>query len=208
LRAGAALPVRVVDDRGRAVEGARVRWGHVGPENEEHVQRGDSYRADGALGTRVLHSDKDGRVRLERLEPGRLLLRVEREGFADWYRSDLVVPVDGDAPELVVTLLGALQVRGRVTAAATGQPMAGVWVYAEENKPGNEAPQDPGRVRALVAVQTGPDGTYVLDRLPPVPCRVAVWLALGFKGQTKRDVMPGAGSVDFALEADAPAPTR
>jgi len=204
LRPGAALPGRVLDEQGRAVAEARIRWGHVGPENEEHVERGDSYRADGALGTRVLHSDRDGRFRLERLEAGRMLLRVEREGFADWYRSDLMIAAEGDAAELSVTLKGALQVRGRVTAAAGGAPLAGVWVYAEENKPGNEEPQDPGRVRALVAVQTGLDGTYVLERLPPVKCKIAVWLALGFQGQTKRDVLPGAGSLDFALEAQPP----
>jgi protocatechuate 3,4-dioxygenase beta subunit len=208
LRPGAALPARVEDEQGRPVADARVRWGHVGPENEEHLQRGDSYRADGALGTRVIHSDREGRFRLERLEAGRLLLRVEREGFADWYRSDLTIPTEGDASELVVTLRGALQVRGRVTAADDGRPLAGVWVYAEENKPGAEAPQDPGRVRALVATQTAADGSYVLDRLPPQPCRVAVWLALGFKGESRPDVVPGRGSVDFALQALPPPGTK
>lgn len=211
LRTGATLPGRVVDGQGRPVEGARVRWGNVGPENEDRVSPGDSFRADEALGPRVLRTDADGRFAIERLEPGRLLLKVEHEGFADWYRRDLTVAGEGPQGALTVTLEGALSIRGRVTAEG-GPPLAGVWVYAEENKPGVDEPGDPGRVRALVATQTAADGTYLLERLPPGRVKVAVWLALGFQPQTRRDVVPGATGVDFALQPvpppSPPAPGR
>lgn len=204
LKAGAVLDGRVVDARGRPVGEARVRWGHVGPENEDRVNPGDSFRADEALGARVALTDADGRFRLVRLEPGRTLLKVEREGFADWYRRDLVVPEQGNPAAITVTLEGALRVTGRVVDEATGQPVVGAWVYAEENKPGADVPQDPGRVRALVATQTAPDGSYTLDRLPPQPCKVAVWLAIGYHGQTRRDVQPGSTGVDFRLASQTP----
>lgn len=208
LRAGASLPGRVVDAQGRAVADARVRWGAITPDNEERVGHGDAFRADEALGQRVLRTDADGRFLLERLEPGRLLLKVEREGFADWYRRDLVMGAEGPQPALTVTLEGALAVRGRVTVAEAGTPIEGAWVYAEENRPGGDEPQDPGRVRALVAVQTGADGTYRLDRLPPGRYKVAVWLALGFQNRSLRDVAAGSSGVDFALEPLPPPPAR
>jgi protocatechuate 3,4-dioxygenase beta subunit len=204
LKAGSTLQGRVVDAHGRAVAEARVRWGAVGPENEDRVNPGDSFRADEALGARVVLTDADGGFKLVRLEPGRMLLKVEKEGFADWYRRDLLVPEVGDPAALTVTLEGALRVTGRVVDDATGRPIAGAWVYAEENKPGADAPQDPGRVRALVAVQTAADGSYALDRLPPQPCKVAVWLAIGYHGQTRRDVLPGSSGVDFRLSPQTP----
>lgn len=203
LGPGATLPLRVQDEGGRPLGGARVRWGMLGPGSEEHVQRGDAYRADGALGTRVLLTDREGRVRIEHLEPGRLLLRVELEGYSDFYRQDLVIPASGDASERVVTLVGALSVEGRVTAREGGQPIAGAWVYAEEDRPGAEQPQDPGRIRALVATQADAQGRYRLDRLPPQPCTVVVWLALGYEGQRQAGVRPGA-RVDFTLVAQPP----
>lgn len=203
LRPGATLPLRVQDEGGRPLGGARVRWGMLGPGSEQHVQRGDAYRADGALGTRVLLTDREGRARIEQLEPGRLLLRVELEGYSDFYRQDIVIPAEGDASERVVTLPGALALEGRVTAREGGQPIAGAWVYAEEERPGAEQPQDPGRVRALVAAQADADGRYRLERLPPQPCTVAVWLALGYEGQRKPGVRPG-GRVDFELVAQPP----
>jgi protocatechuate 3,4-dioxygenase beta subunit len=208
LRAGATLPGRVVDAQSRPVEGARVRWGHLDPEQERATR--DAFRADEVLGARVLRSDGDGQFLIERLEPGATLVKVEREGFADWYRRDLVVSGEGVQPILSVTLAGALAIKGRVLTEEGGVPIPGAWVYAEENTPGPSEPQDPGRVRALVATQTGPDGAYVLDRLPPGKCRVAVWLALGFQNQNRRDVVPGSTGVDFRLAATPPPvpPTR
>jgi protocatechuate 3,4-dioxygenase beta subunit len=175
----------------------------VDPEQDGRATR-DAFRADEVLGARVLRTDGDGQFRIERLEPGPTLIKVEHEGFADWYRRDLVVTGDGVQPILAVTLTGALSIRGRVLTEEGGTPIPGAWVYAEENGPGPAEPQDPGRVRALVATQTGPDGGYVLDRLPPGKCRVAVWLALGFQNQTRRDVVVGSTGVDFRLAATPP----
>lgn len=203
LRAGATLPGRVVDANERPVKDARVRWGHIGPDEQGRADD-DAFRADEVLGARVLRTDADGQFRIERLEPGATLLKVEREGFADWYRRDLVVAGDGVQPILTVRLVGALSIRGRVTAEAGGAPLPGMWVYAEESKPGPDAPADPGHVRALVPAQTAADGTYVLDRLPPGRLKVVVWLPLGFQGQTRRDVAAGSTGVDFQLVANPP----
>jgi protocatechuate 3,4-dioxygenase beta subunit len=211
MREGAKVPGRVTDARGRPVEGARVRWGHVDADREGRLR--DAFRADEVLGPRVLRADADGRFLIDRLEPGRTLVKVEHEGYADWYRKDLVVGDEGVQAALGVVLEGALSIRGRVLADDSGQGIPGAWVYAQESDPAAGEASDPGRVRALVSVQTGPDGSFVLDRLPPVRCEVVVWLAVGYAAAAqdwknpaarRPDVVPNAAGVDFRLAPAVP----
>ena len=202
LRAGATLPGRVVDAQDRPVEGARVRWGHLDPEQERATR--DAFRADEVLGARVLRTDGDGQFRIERLEPGATLVKVEREGFARLVPPRPHRDRGRRAADPLRDARGRALDQGPGPHEEGGVPIPGAWVYAEENTPGPAEPQDPGRVRALVATQTGPDGAYLLDRLPPGKCRVAVWLALGFQNQTRRDVVPGSTGVDFRLAATPP----
>jgi protocatechuate 3,4-dioxygenase beta subunit len=209
LREGARLPGRVADARGRAVEGARVRWGRVGPGDERRL--GDAFRADELLGTRVLRTDADGRFEIDRLEAGRHVVKVEREGFCDWYRKDVAVPEEGDATPLTATLEGSLPIRGRVLDATTGAPVPGCWVYAKEEDPSEGEATDPGRVRPLSSGQTAPDGTYSLDRLPPGRFEVVAWLAIGYRAAAqdgrnpdyrRREVRAGSSAIDFRLPPD------
>jgi len=222
LGRGARLAGRVVDEAGEPVAGARVRWGAVGDEGERRYR--DAFRADQLLGPRVVRSANDGAFVVERLEPGRMLLKVEHAGFADWYRKDLVVPAEGDLPDVRVVLVRAGTIEGLVKEARTGRPIAGAWVYAREQQPEDGGPKgapseavpaDPGRVRALSSAQTGPDGRYALERLPEGRFEVVVWLAVGYRAavQDRKDpafrhegVEPGAKGIDFQLKPDMPEP--
>jgi protocatechuate 3,4-dioxygenase beta subunit len=210
LRAGATLPGRAVDARGRGVEGARVRWGRVAPGQEGRVS--DAYRADELLGTRVLRTDADGRFALVRLEGGRHVVKVEADGYADWFRSDVHVGEDGLQPALTATLEGAHTIRGRVSDARTGAPIAECWVYARAEDAVDAAP-DPGRVKPLVSAQTGADGAFLLQAVPPGRYEVVCWLALGYVAYVQDAKSPavrrlgieaGARAVDFRLEPEAP----
>ncbi|MHC5010848.1 MAG: carboxypeptidase-like regulatory domain-containing protein, partial [Planctomycetota bacterium] len=208
LGEGVRLTGRVTDERGRPVDEARVRWGMVPPGEERRV--GDAFRADEFLGPRVVRTDGDGNFVVDRLESGRVLLKVEKEGFADWYRSDIVVGDDTGNRRLEVELERSAVISGSVRDATTGAPLADAWVYAEEQRPDEDEPQDDGRVRALVSAQTGEDGRFVLEGVPPGPSyRVVVWLAVGYQAavQNRRDptvrrddVAAGDADIDFRLE--------
>lgn len=214
LGAGVGLSGVVTDTSGRPVAEARVRWGPVGSEDERRLR--DEYRADQLLTSTVVRTDVTGAFRLERLVPGRLLLKVEREGYADWYRKDLTVLAGAPRTDLEVELTPSLTVQGRVLDAKSRRPVAEAWIYAREESPGeNEPPADEGRVRALVSGQTDAEGRYELEGLAPGRYEVVVWLALGYVAETqdrrhesvrRRNVDAGAKGIDFelvgAVEAD------
>jgi protocatechuate 3,4-dioxygenase beta subunit len=206
LGTGARVVGRVTDPRGRPVEAARVRWGRVPPGEEGRL--GDAFRADELLGPRVARTDGDGRFVADRLEAGRHVLKVEREGYAVWYRRDLVIQEGGGDASLAVVLEPSARITGRVVSGATGAPVADAWLYARAN---DGEGRDEGIVRALVSSQSGPDGAYVLEGLPDGRYEVVCWLAVGFVGAvTQRDhpsvrhpdVPAQATGVDFALVAE------
>jgi len=202
LRPGAKLAGRVVDAAGRPVAGARVRFGHVEPEDLGRLD--NSFRADDHLGPRTFVADAAGGFVCDDVPPGPTLVRVDADGFSPWFRRDLVVPAEGDLAGVTATLEGARSVSGRVLAADTGRPVPGAWVFAVA-RGAKDAP-DGGRVNPLVNLETGPDGAYVLAGLPPGPVDVAVSLALGYKNAwqdpataKKEGVAAGATGVDFRL---------
>ena len=213
LGAGVSLSGVVTDTNGRPVAEARVRWGPAGDESERRLR--DEFRADQMLTSRVVRTDATGAFTLDRLVPGRLLLKVEREGYADWYRKDLVVLAGAPRPDILVELTPSLTLTGRVLDARSRAPIAEAWIYAREESPGeDEPPADEGRVRALVSGQTDAEGRYVLAGLAPGRYEVVVWLALGYVAETqdrrhesvrRHDVQAGAKGVDFEL-VEAPAP--
>ena len=211
LRAGVKLPGRVVDLRGVPVAGARVRWGNVDGVRERDLR--NSFEADGHLGSRVVRTDDDGRFVLTGLPPGKLLLKVEKEGFSSWYRRDMLIGEEGLQPAITVELEATLTVRGRVTAGDTGRPLARAFVYARERAPVEGQDPDPGRVQAVVSTETDADGRYVLDKVPPGLHDIVVWFAEGYIGAAqkwrnanvrKREVPAGAKGVDFALDPIKP----
>ncbi len=206
LRAGISLSGFVVDQDGRKLEGARVRWGLIRDAHDRALR--DSYRADELLGTRVVRSDQRGEFVVDGLRQGGLLLKVEHEGYATWYRRDLVI-TDGELEELRVELQGALAVSGRVMSAATGRALAGAYVYAIEKGPAEGQEDDPGHVNVLVNGETGVDGRFHLDGIPPRRLDVVVWFAPGHVGAAqnradpsnrKRNVSAGASNLVFHLK--------
>lgn len=216
LKKGSRILGRVVDAGGRSVRGARVRFGHLEPEDVGRAS--NTYNADQYLTTRVFTADDGGDFVCDRVPPGTTLVKVEADGFAAWFRRDLTVPEEGDLAGVTATLEGATTIRGRVTDAETGAGIGGAWVYAELVEDGG-APKDDGRVRTLVSGETKPDGTYVLEKAPPSAVNVIVWLAFGYvtsdKNPTSRrdGVRGGASGVDFKLgrippPAPTPTPTR
>jgi hypothetical protein len=211
LREGARLPGLVEEGPGRPVEGARVRWAVVPPGQEGRFA--DAFRADEHLSTRVLRSDADGRFAIDRLEGGRLAVKVEREGYAAWYRNDVVVGGEGLQPTLAVGLVGGRRIRGRVLDARTGAGVAEAWVYAKEQSSLDGAAPEPGRVLALLSAQTGADGSFTIEPLPPARYEVVAWLAFGYVAHAqeprnpalKRDaVEAGAEGLEFRLEPEPP----
>lgn len=207
LGAGLGMVGRVTDPQGRAIAGARVRWGPVRETDERML--GDEFRADRLLTARVVRTDGDGGFQLDHLPPGRVLLKVEKEGYASFYRKDVVLCAQGTRPRFDVELTPALQIEGTVRDARSRRPVAEAWVYAKEREPGEEEEGDPGRVQALVSAQTDADGGYVLKGLPPGHYDVVVWLALGYRAEVddhrhpsvkREDVAAGTRGVDFALE--------
>jgi hypothetical protein len=202
LRPGAKLVGRVVDAAGRPVERARVRFGHVEPEDLARLD--NSFRADDHLGPRTYLADASGGFRCDDAPPGPVLLRVDAEGFAPWFRRDLVVPPEGDLAGISVVLDGAKSFSGSILAADTGKPFAGAWIFAVARGARGDNP-DGGRVDPLVTMETGADGAYLLPGLPPGPVDVVVSLCLGYKNgwqdpSGKREaVAAGSTGVDFRL---------
>lgn len=209
LRPGARIRGRVEDAAGRAVAGARVRFGHVEPEDLGRLD--NSFRADDHLGPRTFATGPDGAFTCDDAPAGPVLLRVDADGFSPWFRRDLVVPTEGDLGGVVATLQGARSVAGRVLASDTGRPVPGAWVFAVARTPAGEA-ADGGRVDPLVTLETGPDGAYVLSGLPPGPVDVAVSVCLGYQNAwqdpasaRKEGVAAGSTGVDFRLVPLRPA---
>lgn len=205
LREGATLPGRVVDVRGGGIEGARVRWGHVDGVPARELRT--SFEADAHLGTRVVRTDNDGRFRIEGLAPGTLLLKVELEGYAAYYRRDLSVGAEGLQPALSIELESTQTIRGTVTSSEGGAPIAQAFVYAREL--GAPDVPDPGRVDAVVSAETDAQGRYVLEGVPAGSHEVVVWFADGHVAAVqdrrservrRKGVAAGAQGVDFVLE--------
>lgn len=200
LKPGGRLYGLVTDEGGRVVEGARVRFGHV--EAEDAGRLSDSFRADHHLSPRTFLSAADGSFVCDDVPPGPTLLRVDADGYATWFRRDLVFPAEGDLRGVTARLLGSLAVSGRVLAADTGAPVPGAWVYARARA--GESP-DGGRVDPLVTLEVGADGTFHLTGLPPGPVEVGVSVCLGFRNRwedpehARKDVPAGSAGLVFRL---------
>jgi protocatechuate 3,4-dioxygenase beta subunit len=206
LRPGARVEGRITDAAGSPVPSARVRWGNVDGVEDRRLR--DAFRADEYLGQRVIYSGADGTFVLDNIEPGKTLVKVERVGYAPWYRRDLTVLAEGTQPLLAVELEGALSISGRVVADRSGVPLREAVVYCVERGPLKGVPEDPGRVQALATVNTDATGRFVLEGVPPGRYDVVVWFATGYVGGAqdwrherarRSDVESGAKGLEFRL---------
>ena len=95
-----------------------------------------------ALGDDEVTADKDGRYRIDAAPSASIVLKVfpPRDGAgADGYllRGHLVVPGDSITSHVDFALPKGVLVRGRVTDAGTGQPVAGAVVHHQAHKRNN-----------------------------------------------------------------------
>jgi beta-lactamase regulating signal transducer with metallopeptidase domain/protocatechuate 3,4-dioxygenase beta subunit len=161
--------------RAHVVEG-RVTLGKGGPPavgaRVEARTMSDKHGIGMYLGDAEVTTDQDGHYRIDAAPGASIVLKVfpPREG-ADAYlmRGDLVVPGDSVASRVDFALPKGVLVRGRVTEAGTGRPVAGAVVHHqahERNNPyfikGNPGVFNPDEQRVVTAA----DGTFRLGIMP------------------------------------------
>ncbi len=207
LRPGITLPGRVTDTRGLAVVGATIRWGNVEGVSERDLR--DTFRADEHLTPRALRSDERGAFVITHLPPGKTLVKVEHEGFAEWYRRDVRISTEGEQATLDVELVGAMPVSGRVRILTGSAGIAGCLVYARQRDPDEAADVDSGSVKALVTTETDVQGHYTLPGLPPGKYEIVLWFAPGYECAARdwrnervriKDVEAGSKGIEFRVD--------
>jgi protocatechuate 3,4-dioxygenase beta subunit len=207
LRPGITLPGRVTDARGLAVAGATIRWGNVEGVSDRDLR--DTFRADEHLTPRVLRSDERGAFVITHLPPGKTIVKVEHEGFAEWYRRDVQVTAEGEQNSLDVELEGAMPVSGRVRTLMGTAGIAGCLVYARQRDPDEAAEVDAGSVKALVTTETDVQGRYTLPGLPPGKYEIVLWFAPGYECAARewrnervriKDVAAGSKGIEFRVD--------
>ncbi|MBI1853451.1 MAG: carboxypeptidase regulatory-like domain-containing protein [Planctomycetes bacterium] len=148
---------RVVDADGRAIAGAEV--GAVATAvraNREPIQL-----FDGALKSRAVVTDVDGRFSLERLPLDRpLSLAVRASGFASLFSEPVLARADSRDDDVTLRLLRQSTVAGRVEEA-DGSPIAGVSVHL--GRYGGLSYDSP----VAVDVHSGEDGTFEFTGFGP-----------------------------------------
>jgi len=169
----------VVDAPGRPVAGARVVAGEIlfsegkGGEGNQMMQDqlGIRHATTDASGTFIVQGapEKGGSVMAEHASLGR----------SDSIR---IAPGEQDVTGVALQLRGFGSVAGKVTAQ--GQPVGSVQVIAS-------AKASTGH---MVAVATGPDGSYVIEKLPEGDHRISANRMVNFQmSSTSRDVHVTAG---------------
>ena len=156
LRRPATLVVRLVDDRGSAVDKARVRIGHPMDDRSREA------------------ADPDGAYRFEGLPPGPLALHV---------RSPMFVPKDRDVDvaegatlDVRIVLDSGARIEGEVVTG-DGKPVAGAHVGFGRAAPGDDQPGlDYYGERS---VQSDAAGRFVIGGLEPGDYRLGAQ-SLGF----------------------------
>jgi hypothetical protein len=218
LQGGATLRGRVVDDRGIAVSGARLRVGTL-EGNDETDPSLSGWRADRLLDQRVFSADDAGAFEITKIKPGRLLLKAERDGYVTFYRRDVKLSSDEVRENHVVTMTKGETISG-VIKGDDGKPVPGaaVAVTRQENPVrgfgGGGAAQpapaanDDGTVEPTMSDRSDEQGRFVVENVPPgTNYSVLVWFAPGYRGfgqgedsAIRRGVAPGSKDVEIVLK--------
>ncbi len=121
LKRGAAAFGRVVDREGKPVPDARLKLRSREEEPEE------LFLSEGGREVAGTTTDSQGSFTFEHLNPGRLRLRIEREGFVPFAPADVEIPRTGRVDLGTRTLDRGLVIAGKVVDPR-GVPMSGVTV--------------------------------------------------------------------------------
>ena len=143
LQSGHYLEVTVVDEQDKPVSQA---YANVDVRTGEYMygvpRRDPSQR-----------TNEEGRIRLEDLPAGKVLLSVQAQGKTETSRQEVAVDT-----EVRITLKDLGVVRGRVVDAETGGPLSQYVVKAQGSMAGDQ-------LRETGVTINAPDGRFVLDRL-------------------------------------------
>jgi hypothetical protein len=217
LQGGASLRGRVVDERGALVGGATLRVGTL-PSGEEEDPNLSGWRADRLLDARVFVTDPEGLFEITKIQPGRILLKADKDGYVTNYRRDLRLTSDEVRENHTVTLTKGETISGLVKGD-DGRPVVGaaVAVTRQENpvrgggggaaQPAPATESD-GTVEATMSGRTDAQGRFVVENVPPGKAySVVVWFAPGYRGYgqgddaaIRRAVDAGAKDVEIVVK--------
>lgn len=182
VKPGRRVVGKVVDGRGNPVAGARIQLGKFLVSDGAATGQ-DQDAVTEMMGIRVASSGADGGFVLVGVSEQAAKLVAEHPDAGRSLSVD--IPAGATAPpELTVTLRGFGAIAGKVTRK--GQPVGGGFVSASPR----------GAESKLVFVQTGADGSYVVEKVPEGPTRLTAGGAAG--GGTG---MGAVGTVDVEVVA-------
>src|SRR5262249_52883970 len=132
----------------------------------------EKYGVGMTLGSDEVTTDKEGHYKIEAAPGAAIVLKVHPpldRGEAYLMRGDLVVPKDSVATRVDFALPKGVLVRGRITEAGTGRPVAGAAVHhqaQQRNNPyfikGNPSVFNPDEQKVISAA----DGTFRMGIMP------------------------------------------
>ncbi len=221
MQGGGTIRGRVIDDHGGVVSGAKLRIGHLDADSDAQRDLA-GFRADVLLEQRFVSSGVDGWFEIDKIKPGRTLLKVEREGYVVHYRRDLTIQPDQVLENHVVTLTKGETISG-VVKGEDGKQVAGAMVaVTKQQNPtgmgGSPTPVastgDDGAVEPSMNSRTDAQGRFTIENVAPGSgYTVVVWFAMGYKGYSinsdakaiVRGVSSNTRDVEFTLDKQDPA---
>ena len=152
----------VVDEAGRAVPDARL---YVGSASEQFSPRDFKEPVSYELNTNSgMATDKKGTFEIASQLEKYALFAVSREGYGEVQRAAEELPGQ-------IRLRRWAKVSGRLLQSGKPVPDCQVMLSTIRLSSGDEP-----HVFINLWTKTGDDGSFVFDRVPPVPCRVIGWL--------------------------------